>query len=480
MSLKNKEKIGASEYKLEIAIDEKEFAKGIDNAYKSMKKKISVPGFRKGKATKGLIERYYGKEIFYEEAFNQIYPETMENIIKENKFDIVAMPENIDIKEISAEKGVLFTVDITVKPDVEISDYKAIEVVEEETSVKAADVNKKLDELRDRNARIEDKEGKAKKGDICEIDFEGFVDGETFEGGKAEDYEITIGSNTFIPGFEDGLIGKEVSDEFDLNLKFPEQYVENLAGKDVVFKVKMKSIKEKQLPELDDEFAKDVSEFDTLKELKADIKKKLTEDMKKAAESKINEQILSKLPEKIKVDLPDAMIASQIENSLRDFSYNLQSQGMNLESYLKFTNSDMSAFKEQMKPRAIEQLKIDLALEEIFKKENLKVEDKDFDKQYKDLSDMYGMSVDDIKKALPKEQLQSSLENTKAIDFLRENAKFVKADENKKAEEKSSKTTTKKETAKKTTTKKEPAKKATKKTTAKKTTKKTEENKKEN
>lgn len=480
MSLKNKEKIGASEYKLEIAIDEKEFAKGIDNAYKSMKKKISVPGFRKGKATKGLIERYYGKEIFYEEAFNQIYPETMENIIKENKFDIVAMPENIDIKEISEEKGVLFTVDITVKPDVEISDYKAIEVVEEETSVKAADVNKKLDELRDRNARIEDKEGKAKKGDICEIDFEGFVDGETFEGGKAEDYEITIGSNTFIPGFEDGLIGKEVSDEFDLNLKFPEQYVENLAGKDVVFKVKMKSIKEKQLPELDDEFAKDVSEFDTLKELKADIKKKLTEDMKKAAESKINEQILSKLPEKIKVDLPDAMIASQIENSLRDFSYNLQSQGMNLESYLKFTNSDMSDFKEQMKPRAIEQLKIDLALEEIFKKENLKVEDKDFDKQYKDLSDMYGMSVDDIKKALPKEQLKSSLENTKAIDFLRKNAKFVKADENKKAEEKSSKTTTKKETAKKTTTKKEPAKKTTKKTTAKKTTKKTEENKKEN
>ena len=242
----------------------------------------------------------------------------------------------------------------------------------------------------------------------------------------------------------------------------------------------MKSIKEKQLPELDDEFAKDVSEFDTLKELKADIKKKLTEDMKKAAESKINEQILSKLPEKIKVDLPDAMIASQIENSLRDFSYNLQSQGMNLESYLKFTNSDMSAFKDQMKPRAIEQLKIDLALEEIFKKENLKVEDKDFDKQYKDLSDMYGISVDDIKKALPKEQLQSSLENTKAIDFLRENAKFVKADENKKAEEKSSKTTTKKETAKKTTTKKEPAKKTTKKTTAKKTTKKTEENKKEN
>ncbi|MDO5015187.1 MAG: trigger factor [Clostridia bacterium] len=480
MSLKSHEKIGANDYKLEVEIDSEKFQKGIDKAYNSMKNKIAVPGFRKGKATKGLIERYYGKEIFYEEAFNNIYPEIMENIIKENDFDIVDMPKNINIDKMSAEEGVSFTVEITVKPEIELKDYKGIEVKQPETKVLAADVNKKLEELRDRNARIVDKEGKSKSGDICEIDFEGFVDGEAFEGGKAEDYEITIGSNTFIPGFEDGLIGKEVGDEFELNLKFPEQYMETLAGKDVVFKVKMKSIKEKELPKLDDEFAKDVSEFDTLTELKADIKKKLTQDAKKAAQNNIDEQILSKLPEKVKVDLPDVMVENQIENSLREFSYNLQSQGMNLDSYLNFTGSSSEEFKEQMRPRAIDQLKIDLALEKIFVDEKLKVSDKDIEKQYEDMSALYSMPVEDIKNAIPKEQIELNLKNSKAIEFLRNNAKLVKEEAEKKAKTetakkttaKTTKTTAKKTTAKKTTTtKKAPAKKTAAKTTKKPETK---------
>ena len=447
MSLKETKKIDTNRYQLEITVDGEKFREAIKEAYKKNGKKINVPGFRKGKAPLHIIETYYSSEIFFEDALNLLYNDLVEDAIKESGLKVINDKMDFDLVSISKEDGADFKVSLTTYPEIEIGEYKGLKAEKTAVKVDAAEVNAEVNAMAERNARMVSVEDRAaKKGDTVVIDFEGFTDGKAFEGGKAEGHSLVLGSGQFIPGFEDQIIGKNIGDEFDVNVTFPEEYgAKELAGKEAVFKVKLHEIKVKELPAVDDEFAKDVSEFDTLKELKADLKKKALDRKKKAADEAVENALVQQIVDSIKGDIPEAMFENRLEQCVEDFAYRLQSQGLNLETYLKYTNSNIDEFKKSFRPQAESQVKFRLALEKIVELENITPDEKDVEAEYEKLAKDYGVEADKVKNAIPAEELKKDIAVNKAIDLVKESAVITEAEP--KAEEK---TAAKKPAAKKT------------------------------
>ena len=467
MSLKETKKIDTNRYQLEITVDGEKFREAIREAYKKNSKKINVPGFRRGKAPLHIIETYYGTEIFFEDALNLLYNDLVDEAITESGLKVINDKMDFEMVSISKEDGADFKVSVTTYPEIEIGDYKGLKAEKTAVKVDAAEVNAEVNAMAERNARMVSVEDRAaKKDDTVIIDFEGFVDGKAFDGGKAEGHSLVLGSGQFIPGFEDQIIGKNIGDEFDVNVTFPEEYgAKELAGKAAVFKVKLHEIKIKELPTVDDEFAKDVSEFDTLKELKADIKKKALERKQKAADEAVENELVQQIVDGIKGEIPEAMVEKRLEQCVEDFAYRLQSQGLNLETYLKYTNSNIDEFKKSFRPQAEMQVKYRLALEKIVELENITPDEKDIEEQYKKMAEDYGVELEKVKSAIPASELSKDIAVGKAIDFIKENAVITEVEPKAKAEEE------KKPAAKKTAAKKPAAKK----TAAKKTEEKSAE-----
>ena len=456
--LKNANKIDVNRYELNISVDAETFAKALDVAFKKNAKKLNVPGFRKGKAPKGIIQSMYGEDVFYDEALNEVYPDEMENAQREAGIEVVDFQDiEFDLKSIGKD-GVEFTVKVTVKPEAEVKDYKGIKVEKTQIAVTAEDIDADIEQMRMRVSTMETVTDRAAQmDDIVTFDFDGYVDGEQFEGGKADSYSLKLGSNQFIPGFEEQIVGKNVEEDFDVNVTFPEDYhAENLKGKEAVFKCKIHEIKNRVLPELDDEFAKDVSEFDSLDELKADVEKKLTEQREKQAQNEVENKILDVLIENTDVTIPQAMIETKIDDNIRDFSYSMQMQGLSVDQYMQYANLTPETLRENYKEQSEKQVKLRLALEKIAAVEGLEPTDEDVENQLKEYAEMYSMDVDKVKAAIPVEELKKDLRVKKASEFVIENADVTVVAQ----AEPVKKTAAKKTTAKKTTTKKSTAKKA--------------------
>lgn len=423
--------------KITIEVSAEDFEAAMVKAYHKNKNKISIQGFRKGKAPRKMVEKLYGPEIFYEDAANFAIPEAYEAASKECGLEIVSRPE-IDVEDIGKDKPFVFTATVAVKPEVELGDYKGIEVEKQEVKVMAADVNAEIDRVREQNARImtvEDRE--IKKDDIAVIDYEGFVDGEAFEGGKGTDYSLTIGSHTFIDTFEDQLIGKKTGDKVDVNVTFPEEYHEaSLKGKPALFKVEIKEVKVKELPKLDDEFASEVSEFDTLKEYKASVKKTLTDRRKAQVKTEKENKVLEKVVENAKVELPAPMVDEQVSQMVNDFASRLQQQGLSIEQYMQMTGMQPQALMDQMRPEAEMRIKTRLVLEAVAEAEKIKATDKDIDKELEKMAEMYRMEADKLKEMAgdaEKEQISKDVAVQKAVDLLVKEAVEIEASD--KAEE---------------------------------------------
>lgn len=452
MSLKSSNKVDTNVWELEVSVDGDTFKDAVTKAYLKQRKNITIPGFRKGKAPRAFIEKYYGEGVFYEDALEAIYPDAVASAIEEAKLEPVDTPYDLEIPEMGND-GVTMKLKVTVKPEVELGEYKGLKATKKSTKVTADEVKVELARMQEQNSTVSDVDDRAvKKNDIVVIDFEGFVDGKAFEGGKAEKYELTIGSNQFIPGFEDQIIGHKIGDKFDVNVKFPEDYQADLASKDAVFKIKLHGIKVKEVPALDDEFAKDVSEFDTLDELKKDIKKQLEKRKNDDAENELHNTLLEEVAKGIKAEIPEAMIEKTIDDDVNEYSYRLQSQGLKLETYLKYTGMDMKGFREGFKERAETQVRLNLALEKIIEKEKIEVTEEDIEAEYKKYADAYNMDIDTIKKAVSAESLKPELASRKAIDLIVDSAVVTEEKAAKKTAEK--KPATKKATAKKPAAKK--------------------------
>lgn len=469
MSLKETKKLETNKYSLEITVNGEKFREAIKQAYKKNGKKINVPGFRKGKAPLHMIETYYGVEVFYEDAMNLIYNDVVEEAIKESGLRTIEDKMDFDLVSISKEDGVDFKITVTTYPEIEIGKYKGLKANKPVVEVKAAEITAELNQMADRNSRMVSVEDRpAKKGDTVVIDYEGFADGKAFDGGKAEAQSLELGSNTFIPGFEDQIIGKNIGDKFDINVTFPEDYgAKELAGKEAVFKINLHEIKVKELPTIDDEFAKDVSEFDTLKDLKADLKKKALERKQHAADEAVENELVEQIVDGIKGEIPEAMFENRMNAAVEDFAYRLQSQGMSLDLYLKYTNSTMEDFRKTFRPQAEMQVKYRLALEKIVELEKIVADDEAVEKHYEELAAQYGVDIEKVKSAIPKTEIEKDIAVGKAIDLVKENAVLTEKADDGEAEKKPA---AKKTSAKTATTKKTSA---TKTTTAKKTTKKT-------
>ena len=453
------------------------FAEAMDQSFRKNVKKINLPGFRKGKAPRKLIERAYGEAVFYDDAIDIVFPAEYEAAIKELALEPVDVPK-LDVKEIGTGKDLVMTVSVTVKPEFELGTYTGLKLDEIVHTVTDEDVTKELTQRQERNARLVTVEDRAvKEGDIANIDFEGFVDEKAFPGGKGENYDLTIGSGQFIPGFEEQIVGKNIGDEFDVNVSFPEEYhAEDLKGKPAVFKVKVNGIQYKELPVLDDEFAKDISEFDTIDELKADIREKLTEQAEKTTKQEQENAVIDKLVEETEIDVPDCMVDTRLENIIRENNMRMAQQGLSFEQYLSFMGNTMEQFKTMMRPNALKQVKANLILEAIVKAEAFEIADEAVDEKIKEMAEMYHMEADKLKENIGENEIANIKEDMKmekAVALLVESAKWSKP----KAKT-AAKTTATKSTASKTTkTAKadgEKAAKAPAKTTAKKTeTKKT-------
>ncbi len=412
--------------KITFEVSAEEFAKAINEVYKKNVGKFNIPGFRKGKAPKAIIEKYYTEAVFYDEAINKVLPPAYESAVKESELDIVAKPE-IDVEEIKKGEPVVFTALVTTKPDVELGEYKGIEIEKVDYTVSDEDVDKDIEASRMKNARLVSVDDRAvESGDIAVIDFEGFVDDVPFEGGKGESYELEIGSNTFIPGFEDQLIGAKPEEQVDVKVTFPEEYhAENLAGKDAVFKCVVHEIKVRELPELDDDFASEVSEFDTMDEFKADVRKKLEEKAEQRAKSETESAVLAKVVENASVDIPDAMVEAQIDTLVNDLAQRLAYQGMDLNTYIQYTGQDENSLREQFRERAKNQTETSLVVEAVAKAEGIEAQPEDVELQLVDMSKKYDMELDKLKELLgdaEKENIKRDLTLSKTVDMLVNNA----------------------------------------------------------
>lgn len=429
MSLKSQNKIDTNRVELEVVVDAETFEKGLAAAFKKQSKKISIPGFRKGKAPRAFVEKYFGKEVFYEDAVNALYPDALDEAVKEAGLEVIQDKIDFDVKEVGPQ-GFTFTAALTTKPEVTIENYKGIEAVKKSAAVTDEDIDAEIKKVQERNSRMVTVEDRAAQNDdIAVIDFEGFLDGEPFEGGKGENYSLTLGSGQFIPGFEEQIVGHNTGDEFEVNVTFPEDYqAEELKGKATTFKCKLHEIKMKELPEVDDEFVKDVSEFDTLADYKEDLKKKLAESKEKEAADDLENQLIDKLVELVQGEIPEAMYENKIADSIREFGYRLQSQGLNLDTYMKYTGMNVDQMKEGFRPQAERQVKLRLALEKIAALEELKAGEEDLNQEYQKIAEQYKMEADKIKELIPAAELEKDICVEKAINLVRDNANIKDAE----------------------------------------------------
>ena len=440
MSLKSCEKTGTNEVTLELTIDAEAFAAAGVKAYNKAKGQIAVPGFRKGKAPKAFIEKYYGEGVFYDDALEIAFPDVYEAAVAEAGLDVVSSPYDFDIKSVGKD-GVELACKVTVKPEIEVGEYKGLKAEKAPVAVTAEEVEAELKRKQEDCARIVDVDDRAvADGDIATINYEGFNDGVAFDGGKAEDFDLTIGSGQFIPGFEEQIIGHAIGEEFDINVTFPEEYhADDLAGKPVVFKIKVNGIKVKELPELDDEFAKDVSEFDTIAELKADIEKKMTEAKQSEADRAFESKLLDLVTDSVKGEIPECMIEKAIDDMINDMDYRLRMQGLDFKTYLKYIGMDEQSVRATYKEQAEKDVKVMLAIEKIVALEGIEATAEEIEAHYQKFADGYGIELDQIKSMIPEKTAMGDITSKKAIDLIVANAKATKP---------------RKTAAKKTTTKK--------------------------
>ena len=423
MTVKSCEKLEKSRVALTIEASAEEFEAAVNKAYLKMRGKINVPGFRVGKAPRKIIEKMYGEEVFYEEAVNIILPDAYEDAVKEQKLDVVGYPE-VELESCTKD-GVVFKCTVAVYPEVKLGQYKGLEAPKAEVKVAAADVNARLKEMADRNSRLVSVERAVKKGDTADIDFEGFDNGVAFDGGKGENFDLEIGSGSFVPGFEEQLIGMKAGEEKDIDITFPENYAPELAGKPVVFHVKVNEVKVKEVPAVDDEFAKDVSEFDTLKELKADIKKKMTAERTEAAQRAFEDVLMAKVAEGVEAEIPHEMVELQAERMMEQFKQQLAAQGIPFDQYLKMTGTTEADFRKQADGPAAEQVKMDLAVEAIIKAEGLEATDEDVENELKNVAEKYGMDLETVKKYLRPEDVKEQVIREKAVKIVADSAVAV-------------------------------------------------------
>ena len=428
MKLISCEKLEKSMVELQFSIDAETFKAAVNNAFKREGKKYAIPGFRKGKAPRHMIEKMYGSDIFHYDAVNDLFPEAYEAAVKEAKIDVVGRPDP-EVVSMSEADGVVLKVKVAVKPEVELGEYAGLTVTKEAKNVNEADVDAEVKRMQDRNGRLLTREGAAENGDTVDIDFEGFVDGKAFEGGKAEHYSLVLGSGSFIPGFEDQVVGHSAGEEFDVNVKFPEEYgAAELAGKDATFKIKLHEVKYKELPALDDDFAKDVSEYDTLDELKDSIRNNIKTNLDKQAEQKVENDLMDQVITNMKADIPDAMVDSRIDELVQDFEYRISQQGLKLADYLKYMGMDIEQFRAQFKEQADKQVKMRLAMEAIVAKEGITASDEEFEEEVKRIADAYKMEADKVKSIVDAAAVKADLAINKAIDFVKEKANVVTAE----------------------------------------------------
>ena len=436
MALKSANKVDTNRVQLEIEVDAETFEAAVAAEYRKNIDKINIPGFRKGKAPRPYVEKIYGKGIFYEDAVNAVYPTALDEAIKASGYEYVEDHIDFDVTSVD-ENGVQFKATITVKPEVEVTEYKGLKAAKKAVSVKEADIAAELAKMQDRNSRLVTVEDRAAAmGDTVVFDFDGYVDEVAFDGGKSENFSLVLGSGQFITGFEDQIVGKKPEEEFDVNVTFPEEYhAAELAGKPAVFKCKLHEIKTKELPELNDDFAKDCSEFDTLDELKADTKEKLKKQREAAADEAFETEIINLLVENLKGEIPEAMYNNRVDDSVRDFGYRLQSQGLDLDTYLKYTGMDMDSFRKGFREQAEKTVKVRLALEKIVELENIQPTAEEIETEFAKYAEQYKMDVEKIKSFIPEEELKRDLAVTKAMDLVKANAvKPVKAAAKKKTE----------------------------------------------
>ncbi len=474
MTVKSCEKLEKSRVALTIETSAEEFEAAVNKAYLKMRGKINVPGFRVGKAPRKIIEKMYGAEVFYEEAVNIILPDAYEAAVKEQGLETVGYPQ-VELESCTKD-GVVFKCTVAVYPEVKLGQYKGLEAPKAEVKVAAADVNARLKEMADRNSRLVSVERAVKKGDTADIDFEGFDNGVAFDGGKGENFDLEIGSGSFVPGFEEQLIGMKAGEEKDIDITFPENYTPELAGKPVVFHVKVNEVKVKEVPAIDDEFAKDVSEFDTLKDLKADIKKKMTAERTEAAQRAFEDVLMAKVAEGVEADIPQEMVELQAERMMEQFKQQLASQGIPFDQYLKMTGTTEADFRQQAEGPASEQVKMDLAVGAIIKAEGLEASDEDVENEMKSVAEKYGMDLDTVKKYLRPEDVKEQVVREKVMKLVADNAVAVAPAEEKAELEAEGeiveKKPAKKAAAKKAEGEKAEGEKAEKKPAAKKTAKK--------
>ena len=425
MGLVSANKIEATKYELIISVDAEGFEKALQSAYLKARGRININGFRKGKAPRKMIEQLYGENVFFEDAVNDLVRTDITKVLEEEDYDLIATPE-IAVESVNKSEGVKFKVTVMVKPDVEISDYKGIEVEKTVNAVTDEDIDKQLQALRERNGRLITVEDRpAENGDVAVIDFEGFKDGVPFEGGKDTNYELALGSGTFIPGFEEQIVGKSTGEEFTINVTFPENYqMEEIAGQLCEFKIKLNEIKAKELPDLDDEFVKDATEFETLDELKNDMRTKLEERSVKNADMEAENKIFETLIEKMTADIPQIMYDNKIDEMVRDFEMRLSQQGLNMEMYLTYTNMDMAAFRKTFEDQAQNQVKVRLALEKIAELENIEISDEKAEEEIARMAEQYNISVDRVKSVVSVRAVKEDLKVSEASKIVLDSAKI--------------------------------------------------------
>ncbi len=459
MTLKETKNLSANKYELTIAISAEELAEGVKKAYESRKGDIAIPGFRKGKAPYAMVIKMYGEEAFYEDALNILYPDAVEAAINESGLKVINDKMDTEIESMSKEDGVVMKVAMTTYPEIEIGEYKGLKAEKIIAKVEDSEVEAQIKAMAQRNARMVSVEDRAAQmGDTAVIDFEGFKDGVAFEGGKGEGYALELGSGSFIPGFEEQIVGKNIGDEFDIVVTFPEEYgAEELAGKEATFKIKLHEIKFQELPEIDDEFAKDVSEFDTLDELKADIKEKALAQKAKIADEEAENDLVKQIVESIKGEIPEAMFESRLQQSVEEFGYRLQMQGLDLDTYLMYSGTSMDDFKATFRPQAEAQVKFRLALEKIAELEKIEATEEEIEAEFNKMAEAYKMDVAAVKNAVPASELAKDVAVQKAIDVIKSNAVITEVEAKTEKKAAAKKTTAKKSTAKKTTKKAEEA-----------------------
>lgn len=435
---------------LTVEVAKEEFDKALDQAFKKVVKQVTVPGFRKGKVPRRIFEARFGVEALYQDALDIILPQAYQKAVEETGIEPVDQPE-VDIEQLEKGKNLIFKAVVTVKPEVKLGEYKGLEIPAKDFSVTDEQVQEELERIREWQAElIVVEDGKLENGDLAVIDFEGFIDGEPFEGGKAENYNLELGSNTFIPGFEEQLVGMSKGEEKEIKVTFPEEYhVEELKGKEAVFKVKVNEIKRKKLPELDDEFAKDVSEFETLEEFKADLRQKLEEQAKQEEENYKRDRVAEKAAEKAEIDIPQVMIDHEVEHMVQDFEQRLRFQGLDLDNYFKFTGSSMEQLKEQFKEDAEKRVRISLTIEAIGKAENIEVTEEDIDKELDKMAELYSQDKEQLKKVFQSQgsldRIKTDIQFRKTLDFLVEHSKTVEAQPEEEQQEEGQKETESKE-----------------------------------